>query len=160
MCLYNDTTLLITPSSTRLIFQYILNGDTLSKEYKVNHFPRIKLVEHFDNRMLLENSDLIKYQCIDSIGFELVLPDGFEFFPSEDFIFTISSAHFYVLRNKKLVAEKKCKMATCFYIGDLFKKARPGDKLLIEFYPEWYRDGELSYMACVGLFSCRLGRRK
>lgn len=158
ICTYNDTTLIVNPKSTTCKFKYLYKGDTLTKKRTVNLWERAQIIVQFDNRIQVKEKNLINYKHIDTLSFDIELEEFDDFYPREDFNFTISSGHISLSRNNKLIKDKVYKNDRSFYIGNILKKGKPGDKITIYFYPQWIRNGKPEYMNCGGFITYTLGR--
>lgn len=163
ICVYkNDSTYIIKPFSPDWQFSYYYNGDTLTKKYKVQFRPKTELKIYLDNRMQVSEKELINYKSIDSLSFDIDKSSIRDFTVKEDFNFAITSITISLDRGKRPVDQIQLSNASkTFFVRNLLKKGKPGDKLVITFYPEWLNvDGTKSYMGCHYLISYPLGRSK
>jgi hypothetical protein len=161
ICVYkNDSTYIIKPFSPDLEFIYYYKEDTLTKKYKVQFRPKTELKVYLDNRMQASDKELINYKSIDSLSFDIDKSSIRDYTVIEDFHFAITSITISLVRGKRPVDQIQFSGASkIFFVRNLLKKGKPGDKLVVTFYPEWQNvDGTKSYMGCHYLISYPLGR--
>lgn len=161
ICVYNnDSTYITKPFSPNLEFSYYYNGDTLTKKYKVQFRPKTELKVYLDNRMQASDKELINYQSIDSLSFDIDKSSIRDYTVKEDFNFAITSITISLVRGKRPVDQIKFSGASkTFFVRNLLKKGKSGDRLILTFYPEWLNvDGTKSYMGCHYLIDYTLGK--
>lgn len=156
----NDTTLVITPHASSWRFSYQKDGSHFQKEYEVAKLPKPDLLLLFDNKSQSRNQELINYKYIDSLSFELAHP-LYKFLPEENFRFTITTLTISLLRNRRPIATLQPQHNKTVCIKKIMRKGRPGDRLIVECYPQWDMEDEiLRYIACWRGVFFELGSRK
>jgi hypothetical protein len=164
-CYYrNDTVLVIRPIAHEWKFNYTHNGKTFTKVYTTSLRTRPELKAKFDGIVPFRDS-IFNFQNIDSLSFTLELWEFQKWYPKENFDFTISDFKIFLVRKKpsaqksKLIIERKFNPGKSFSIKDILKKAKPGDRLVVEYQPiSIERTGEILEMGCVVLRYYKLGK--
>ncbi len=154
VCALNDSTLQIKPVKREWRFVY-----AEGKGYKNALMPLVDVLVFMDDQLQLRDKELFHFNIVDSLYFKLAQEEFLAWYPQEQFRFLVKDLHATLVRDKKVIAQKKFNPGTGFYIRDVLVKGRPGDRLVIFYYPVWLNsNGESRYFSCGGVLNYTLNK--